>query len=48
MKNGTIIDYPDSNLIRNIKYSVSPRMFVTVKTKNTLDLPKLVNGLKKL
>jgi elongation factor 2 len=48
LKTGTITDHPDAHTIRNMKYSVSPVVRVAVKTKNAGDLPKLVEGLKKL
>lgn len=48
MKTGTITTDPDAHTIRNMKYSVSPVVRVAVKVKNAQDLPKLVDGLKKL
>jgi elongation factor 2 len=48
MKTGTITDDPDANTIRSMKYSVSPVVRVAVEAKNPGDLPKLVEGLKKL
>jgi len=48
MKTGTISDHVDAHCIRNMKYSVSPVVRVAVKPKNASDLPKLVDGLKKL
>eukprot|EP00828_Plagiopyla_frontata_P040441 TRINITY_DN548_c0_g1_i9.p1 TRINITY_DN548_c0_g1~~TRINITY_DN548_c0_g1_i9.p1 ORF type:complete len:838 (+),score=120.31 TRINITY_DN548_c0_g1_i9:135-2648(+) len=48
LKTGTITDHPDAHMIRNMKYSVSPVVRVAVKPKNAQDLPKLVEGLKKL
>jgi elongation factor 2 len=48
MKTGTISDHPDAHTIRNMKYSVSPVVRVAVRAKNAQDLPKLVEGLKKL
>lgn len=48
MKTGTISDHPDAHTIRSMKYSVSPVVRVAVKPKNAADLPKLVEGLKKL
>ena len=35
-------------MIRSMKYSVSPVVRVAVQAKNAGDLPKLVEGLKKL
>jgi len=48
MKTGTITDHPDAHNIRSMKYSVSPVVRVGVSVKNAGDLPKLVEGLKKL
>ncbi len=50
IKTGTIgsCDHPESHPIRSMKYSVSPVVRVAVKPKNPADLPKLVEGLKKL
>ena len=50
IKTGTIasIDHPESHPIRSMKYSVSPVVRVAVKPKNAADLPKVVEGIKKL
>jgi elongation factor 2 len=48
MKTGTISDHPDAHTIRTMKYSVSPVVRVAVQAKNPGDLPKLIEGLKKL
>jgi elongation factor 2 len=52
IKTGTIgsVDIPADQAypIRSMKYSVSPVVRVAVKPKNPADLPKLVEGLKKL
>ena len=50
MKTGTIADseHPEAHSIRSMKYSVSPVVRVAVKPKNPGDLPKLVDGIKKL
>lgn len=48
LKTGTITDHPESHLIRSMKYSVSPVVRVAVKPKNPGELPKLVEGLKRL
>jgi elongation factor 2 len=48
MKTGTITDHPDAHVIRTMKYSVSAVVRVAVRPKNAADLPKLVEGLKKL
>jgi len=48
MKQGTISDHPDAHCIKVMKYSVSPVVRVAVEVKNASDLPKLVEGLRKL
>lgn len=48
LKTGTISDHPECHLIRSMKYSVSPVVRVAVQPKNPADLPKLVEGLKRL
>lgn len=48
MKTGTISTHPDAHVIRSMKYSVSPVVRVAVNVKNASDLPKLVDGMKKL
>ena len=48
VKQGTISDHEEAHSIRVMKYSVSPVVRVSVKPKNASDLPKLVEGLKKL
>lgn len=48
MKQGTITTEEDAHNIRVMKYSVSPVVRVAVDVKNAADLPKLVEGLKKL
>merc|ERR1712190_31624 len=48
LKTGTITDIEDAHNIADMKYSVSPVVKVAVKTKDGKDLPKLVEGLKKL
>merc|ERR1712172_73830 len=47
-KSGTITTIEDSHNIADMKYSVSPVVKVAVKVKDGKDLPKLVEGLKKL
>jgi len=47
-KTGTITDCVEAHCIRNLKYSVSPVVKVAVAPKNMADLPKLLEGLKKL
>merc|ERR1712205_65861 len=48
LKSGTITDIEDAHNITAMKYSVSPVVKVAVKPKDGEDLPKLVEGLKKL
>merc|ERR1719389_629099 len=48
IKQGTITTHEEAHNIRVMKYSVSPVVRVAVDVKNANDLPKLVEGLKKL
>jgi len=48
LKSGTITDIEDAHNITAMKYSVSPVVKIAVKPKDGKDLPKLVEGLKKL
>lgn len=48
VKTGTISDHDDAHNIRPLKFSVSPVVRVAVEVKNSGDLPKLVEGLKRL
>merc|ERR1719215_2391312 len=48
IKSGTITTLEDAHNIADMKYSVSPVVKVAVKVKDGKDLPKLVDGLKKL
>merc|ERR550514_179402 len=48
VKTGTITTIEDAHNIADMKYSVSPVVKVVVKPKDGKDLPKLVEGLKKL
>merc|ERR1712137_1155093 len=48
LKSGTITTLEDAHNIADMKYSVSPVVKVSVKVKDGKDLPKLVEGLKKL
>lgn len=48
LKTGCISDFEDAHNIRVLKFSVSPVVRVAVEPKNASDLPKLVEGLKKL
>jgi len=48
LKQGTITTHEEAHNIKVMKYSVSPVVRVAVAVKNANDLPKLVEGLKKL
>merc|ERR1719313_2547754 len=48
LKSGTLTTIEDAHNIKAMKYSVSPVVKVAVKVKDGKDLPKLVEGLKKL
>jgi elongation factor 2 len=48
VKQGTISDHAGASTIRSMKYSVSPVVRIAVSAKNPADLPKLVEGLKKM
>lgn len=48
LKTGTIATSESAHNIRQMKYSVSPVVRVAVECKNSSDLPKLVEGLKRL
>merc|ERR1711934_755089 len=48
VKTGTITTIENAHNIADMKYSVSPVVKVAVKAKDGKDLPKLVEGLKKL
>merc|ERR1712217_70680 len=48
LKTGTITTFDDAHILADMKYSVSPVVKVAVKPKDGKDLPKLVEGLKKL
>jgi len=48
IKQGTISTHDDAHCIKVMKYSVSPVVRVAVEVKNASDLPKLVEGLRKL
>jgi len=47
-KTGTISDCQEAHNIRVMKYSVSPVVRVAVKPKNQSELPKLIQGMKRL
>merc|ERR1711868_14196 len=48
LKSGTLATVEDAHNIADMKYSVSPVVKIAVKAKDGKDLPKLVEGLKKL
>jgi elongation factor 2 len=48
LKSATIAERDDAHNIQDMKYSVSPVVRVAVRPKDGRDLPKLVEGLKKL
>jgi len=48
IKTGTLTTSEVAHNIRQMKYSVSPVVRVAVEVKNAADLPKLVEGLKRL
>merc|ERR1719321_2448251 len=48
LKTGTISDFDEAHNIKVMKYSVSPVVQVSAAPKNPSDLPKLVEGLKRL
>lgn len=48
VKSCTITTHPNAYPIKTMKFSVSPVVRVSVSPKNMADLPKLVEGMKKL
>ncbi len=48
VKTGTISTYDKAHNMKVMKFSVSPVVRVAVECKNASDLPKLVEGLKRL
>merc|ERR1719433_2321221 len=48
VKTGTISTYDQAHNMKVMKFSVSPVVRVAVEAKNPSDLPKLVEGLKRL
>merc|ERR1719449_294695 len=48
LKSATLSTFEDSHNIAMMKYSVSPVVKVSVRPKDGKDLPKMVEGLKKL
>lgn len=47
-KTGTITDSEDAHNIRVMKYSVSPVVRVAITPKNAAELPKLIEGMRRL
>jgi len=48
LKSATITDSEEAYNIRSMKFSVSPVVQIAIKPKDASDLPKLVEGLKRL
>ncbi|CAK9293196.1 unnamed protein product [Gordionus sp. m RMFG-2023] len=48
VKTGTITTFKDAHNMRVMKFAVSPVVRIAVEPKNPSDLPKLVEGLKRL
>jgi len=48
LKSGTIVTEDDACCIKTMKFSVSPVVRCAVEPKNQADLPKLVEGMKRL
>lgn len=48
VKTGTISTFKDAHNLKVMKFSVSPVVRIAVEAKNPADLPKLVEGLKRL
>merc|ERR1739847_126766 len=48
VKTGTITTFKEAHNMKVMKFSVSPVVRVTVEPRNAADLPKLVEGLKRL
>merc|ERR1711963_894786 len=48
VKTGTITTFKEAHNLKVMKFSVSPVVRVAVEPKNPADLPKLVEGLKRL
>merc|ERR1712173_541564 len=48
VKTGTITTFKEAHNLKQMKFSVSPVVRVAVEPKNPADLPKLVEGLKRL
>ena len=47
-KTGTVTTYEHAHNIRVMKYSVSPVVRVAISPQNACDLPKMIEGMKKL
>ncbi|CAM9687748.1 unnamed protein product [Chrysoparadoxa australica] len=48
LKSGTITTHENGHPLKTMKFSVSPVVRVAVEPKNSADLPKLVEGMKRL
>ena len=48
LKSGTIVTEEDAHCIKTMKFSVSPVVRCAVEPMNSADLPKLVEGMKRL
>ena len=48
VKQGTISDCSSACIIKSMKYSVSPVVRIAISPKNPADLPKLIEGMKKM
>lgn len=48
VKQGTISDNSQACIIKSMKYSVSPVVRIAISPKNPADLPKLIEGMKKM
>ena len=48
VKTGTISDNESAHCIKSMKYSLAPVVRVAVEPKNLADLPRLIEGLRKL
>ena len=48
LKSGTICTHESAHCIKTMKFSVSPVVRCAVEPKNSADLPKLVEGMKRL
>lgn len=48
VKQGTISDNANACIIKSMKYSVSPVVRIAISPKNPADLPKLIEGMKKM